>query len=128
MSNPLNAYSSAARLSRRRFLGLALPLAGALLSACSGSSQSASGGPPTRRLSEGTLIAWPAKNQWPEQFWQASPQAQEAYRFAVANPDVLQYFPCYCGCVNGGHTSNKNCYIDEFRPDGSVVLDPMSFG
>jgi hypothetical protein len=24
------------------------------------------------------------------------PQVQEAYRFAIANPDVLKYIPCYC--------------------------------
>lgn len=77
---------------------------------------------------EGALIARPSANQWPEQFWDASPEVQGAYRYAVANGDVLQYFPCYCGCVKGGHTSNKDCYIDEVRSDGSIVLDPMSFG
>lgn len=105
-------------ISRRRFLVLALPALGALLAACSGGS----------RPVETALVASPAQDRWPEQFQRAAPEVQEAYRFAVANPHVLQYIPCYCGCVNQGHTSNKDCYIDELRPDGSVVLDPMSFG
>jgi hypothetical protein len=74
------------------------------------------------------LFARPEENHWPARFQQAAPEVQEAYRFAVANPDVLQYMPCYCGCVNQGHTSNKDCYIDAIRADGLVVLDPISFG
>ena len=74
------------------------------------------------------MLARPALDEWPPHFWQAPQEVQEAYRFAVANPDVLQYFPCYCGCVEDGHTSNKDCYIREQRPDGSVVLDLMNFG
>lgn len=101
-----------------RCLALALVLAAALLAACSDATTPSTSG----------LIARPAENQWPEAFWQASPDVQEAYRFAVTNPRVLEYMPCYCGCGNQGHTSNKDCYIDEVRPDGSVVLDPMGFG
>lgn len=107
-----------AGLSRRRLLvGLSvLPLVG--LVACS--SQPAQ--------TEPGLVAKPGSNQWPKQFWDAAPEVQEAYRFAVANPNVLQYIPCYCGCVNQGMTSNHDCYVQESRSDGTVVLDPMSFG
>jgi hypothetical protein len=112
-----NPYSKVSQLSRRSFLVLA-PLSVVTLTACS--SQSASG--------DGALVAWPARNLWPAEFQQAAPEVQEAYRFAVANPMVLQYIPCFCGCVNQGHTSNKDCYVREFRPDGSVLLEPMSFG
>jgi hypothetical protein len=45
----------------------------------------------------------------------------------VAHPEILQYMPCFCGCVDEGHGSNKDCYIDELRPDGSVLLEPMGF-
>jgi len=35
----------------------------------------------------------------------AAPEVvQEAYQFAVANPDVLDQLPCYCGCGGMGHT------------------------
>lgn len=91
-----------------------------LLAACAGQQRQPG--------SSNRWVAWPAKNEWPAPFWQSAPEVQEAYRYAVAHPQVLQYFPCYCGCVNDGHTSNKDCYIKEARADGSVVLDPMSFG
>jgi hypothetical protein len=36
---------------------------------------------------------------------QSAPVAvQQAYQFAVANPEVLQELPCYCGCGAMGHT------------------------
>jgi len=51
-----------------------------------------------------------------------------AYRFAIANPDVLHQYPCYCGCGNMGHKDNLGCYIKEFRPDGSIEFDSHAFG
>ena len=66
-----------------------------------------------------------APAQLPDFVLQASAQTQEAYRYAAAHPEVLQYMPCYCGCVNQGHTSNKDCFIKELRRDGSVVYDAM---
>src|SRR5437867_3206960 len=41
----------------------------------------------------------------------ASAEVREAYRFAVANQEVLRYIPCYCGCGSEGHTSNASCYL-----------------
>ena len=58
----------------------------------------------------------------------APPQVKEAYRFAIANPDVLTKFPCYCGCGAMGHKSNLQCYIKETRPDGSIEFDNHAFG
>lgn len=58
----------------------------------------------------------------------APPQVQEAYRFAIANPDVLKQYPCYCGCGKAGHKNNLECYIKETRPDGSLVFDDHAFG
>lgn len=34
-----------------------------------------------------------------------------AYRFAVANPELLSQIPCHCGCGAMGHTSNAACYL-----------------
>ncbi len=57
----------------------------------------------------------------------ASPNVREAYRFAVANIDVLRQIPCYCNCGDE-HKSNAECYIKAVKPDGSIVFDPMSYG
>jgi hypothetical protein len=75
-----------------------------------------------------TLFANPTKGEWPERFHRAPAEVQEAYRFALAYPEVLQYMPCYCGCIDDGHQSNKDCFIIEARADGSFMLEPMSFG
>ena len=48
---------------------------------------------------------------------------QEAYRFAVANPEVVSQFPCYCGCVYLGHENNYDCYVKEVKADGSLVFE-----
>ena len=45
---------------------------------------------------------------------------QQAYQFAVANPDVLTQLPCYCGCGPIGHTSNYACYVAEQNADGTA--------
>jgi hypothetical protein len=45
---------------------------------------------------------------------------QQAYQFAVANPDLLQQLPCYCGCGPIGHTSNYACYVAEQNSDGTA--------
>ena len=58
----------------------------------------------------------------------APPQVKEAYRFAIANPEVLSAFPCYCGCGAMGHQNNLQCYIKEVRADGSIELENHAFG
>ena len=64
----------------------------------------------------------------PEFVGQAAPQVKEAYRFAIANPDVLSAFPCYCGCGAMGHQNNLQCYIKEVRADGSIEFENHAFG
>ena len=44
----------------------------------------------------------------PEGLENAPDKIREAYRFAIANRDVLRYIPCYCGCGEQGHTSNAS--------------------
>lgn len=107
-----------ARLSRRHFVRGMAGLAGGLLVACSDKKPAAV--PP--------LLARPAENVWPEMFWQADAETQETYRYAVANQESLRYIPCFCGCNEMGHTSVFDCYVRDIRKDGTVVLDPMSFG
>lgn len=51
---------------------------------------------------------------------------QEAYQFAHAHPDVLQQFPCYCGCGAMGHTSNYSCYVND--ASGDKAFDNHALG
>jgi len=62
----------------------------------------------------------------PAEVTMASAQLRELYEFAARRPDVLHYLPCFCGC-GGVHQSNYDCFIDEVRADGTVLIDEMSF-
>ena len=53
---------------------------------------------------------------------------QQAYQFAVANPDTLKQFPCYCGCGKMGHTSNYSCYIQDVDGTGKIAYDTHALG
>ncbi|WP_407270621.1 PCYCGC motif-containing (lipo)protein [Radiobacillus sp. PE A8.2] len=49
---------------------------------------------------------------------------QENYALSYEYTDVLQYMPCFCGCVNQGHKSNYNCFIKEHNGK-NVTWDKM---
>jgi len=68
------------------------------------------------------------ESELPDFVQDAPPQVKEAYRFAIANPDVLSAFPCYCGCGAMGHQNNLQCYIKEVRADGSIEFENHAFG
>jgi hypothetical protein len=55
-------------------------------------------------------------------YTRVSPATEAAYAYALHNPQVVQWFPCYCGCGGMGHRSNLDCY---FKPtaDGTVVFE-----
>ena len=52
-------------------------------------------------------------------FAQTAPaRVRQAYQFTAANREVTEQVPCYCGCVNIGHTSSYDCYIaDTYNAD-----------
>ncbi len=52
---------------------------------------------------------------------------QQAYQFAVANPDVMKQIPCYCGCGKVGHTSNYSCYVAS-EQNGKIEYDLHAVG
>jgi hypothetical protein len=108
------------KLTRRHALQSALGACGLALVGCS-SRVGQSG-------EDDALLAWPAEDRWPQLFRDASPRIQETYRFAVANQELLRWMPCFCGCGEWGHASNADCYVQEMRANGSVLLDAMSFG
>ena len=75
----------------------------------------------------GTEIKLAPVSQLPEKVRRAPPVVQEGYRFAIANPEVLSKLPCYCGCGSMGHTSDLDCFIEEFKPDGTIVFGYHAF-
>ena len=93
-----------------------LPVA-SLLTGCSGSGTSSSSD-----LMMAPMADMPAEVQ------SAATSVQEAYQFAVANPEALKNVPCYCGCGAAGHTSNYSCYVKEVKPSGEVVFDLHALG
>ena len=108
------------KLTRRHALQGALAASGLALVGCSsGVGQNSA---------DDALLAWPTEDRWPELFYSAPASVQDTYRYAVVNKDLLQWMPCFCGCVDQGHTSNFDCYVKQVRGDGSIVLDTMSFG
>ncbi len=86
------------------------------------------------------LLVWPSNSSevrhayalapesvLPENLRKAPPKVQEAYRFAIANRELLTNVPCYCGC-GAEHKSNAECYIKEVKSDGKIDFDLMSYG
>ena len=69
-----------------------------------------------------------AISDMPAEVQSAPVVVQEAYQFAVANADVLEQIPCYCGCGGMGHKSNYACYVAEENTDGSLVFDGHALG
>lgn len=64
----------------------------------------------------------------PEEVKSAPVTVQEAYQFAVENPDTLKEFPCYCGCGKMGHTSNYSCYVQDVDSAGKITYDTHALG
>lgn len=66
-------------------------------------------------------------SEMPEQVQHAAASVQDAYRFAVANPDVESAIPCYCGCGAMGHRSNYACFVNRVDA-GGVTFDGHALG
>jgi len=67
-------------------------------------------------------------DEMPEQVQNAPTAVQEAYQFALANPDVTTKIPCYCGCGGMGHTSNYTCFVAGENEDGTMAFDDHALG
>ena len=106
------------KLSRKLFFSLLIGLiALAGLPACSSQSQSGD-----IHLNMASMDHMPAEVQ-------AAPvSVQEAYQFSVANPDVMENIPCYCGCGNIGHESNYACYVADVGANGTIIFDNHALG
>lgn len=88
------------------------------LTGCSG-SQAAVGGHD---------LPMASMEQMPLSVQQAPHVVQEAYQFALANPDTLKQLPCYCGCGSMGHTSNYACYVQGAGAGEEITIDEHALG
>jgi hypothetical protein len=43
------------------------------------------------------------------------------YRYAVEHEE-LRGIPCYCGCADIGHRSNRDCYVKSMNADGTLTF------
>lgn len=97
---------------------LTLLLLSAALTACSGGEAS---GAAHNGLKMAPISAMP------EDVKRASTTVQDAYRFNVANPEIMQEIPCYCGCGGMGHKSNYACYVQQDN-GGDITFDTHALG
>ena len=86
------------------FLTVMLVASSFTVSACATQSQDAA------------AVTLASMDNMPTQVQGQPRRVSQAYQFAAANADILQYMPCYCGCGGMGHESNYNCF---WQADGS---------
>jgi hypothetical protein len=91
----------------------------ALVVACTGTN-----------VKQSSLDSFPmaSLDNMPSNVQDAPVTVQQAYQFAVANPEILKQIPCYCGCGGMDHTSNYSCYVTEENTDGSPSFDDHALG
>jgi hypothetical protein len=94
-----------------------LPIFFTFLSGCSNSSASSQDG-----------LKMASMEGMPKEVTTSPTVVRQAYQFAAANPDVLKYVPCYCGCDDIGHTSNYACYISGVKANGDITYDSHALG
>ena len=69
----------------------------------------------------------PARVVWPDFVQRAGGDVRKLYEFQLVNGELMKYMPCFCGCGRtSGHKSNRDCYVQQVRPDGSVAFDAMA--
>jgi hypothetical protein len=98
------------------FLVIVLALVSTAISACSTSSSSE------------VHLVMASMDQMPMDVQSAPVVVQEAYQFNVANPNIMQDIPCYCGCGDIGHTSNYDCYVSDVDASGKITFDNHALG
>ncbi len=94
-------------------------LSSSVLSSCSANTASTSN---ADNLAMASMAGMPAEVK------SAPTKVQQAYQFAVANPDVMKQIPCYCGCGKMGHTSNYSCYVQGMDDKGTITFDTHALG
>ena len=44
-----------------------------------------------------------------------------AYHFTAEHPEISSYIPCFCGCQQGGHRGNTDCFVRSRAQNGDVI-------
>lgn len=78
--------------------------------------------------SSGAPLEMSSMENMPHAVQEAPTNVSDAYRFSAANPDLMQQFPCYCGCGSIGHTSNYACYVSGADAAGNLIFDSHALG
>lgn len=104
------------RLSRRDVL---LRMLGGFVVGGAVSAREALAGPVTTDQ-YGDRVQTVPRGELPE-FARGEPATGSVYRFATDDAGDLEYIPCFCGCKNIGHRSNRDCYIKSFNRGGTVT-------
>lgn len=112
-----NSSSHSTIRARWLIFSIALILAVTSLGACAGTNSS-----------QKDLNKLAPMSEMPSEVQNAPTVVQEAYQFAVANPEALKNVPCYCGCGAVGHTSNYSCYVQEIKDSGEIVFGQHALG
>lgn len=97
-----------------------LSLTGGLLTGCGGTAAASTSTEHELKMAPMSLM--------PAEVQSAPSVTQQAYQFAVANPDIMQHIPCYCGCGAMGHTSNYACYVESVEAAGKIKFDGHALG
>jgi hypothetical protein len=111
------------RLHRRQLLRYVLLGGGVVLV---GSALARRGSPiidlPQQRTPHGDVLETVPPGELPSFVRTGSQKAQEAYRYAATHGEILQYIPCFCGCINVGHHHNGDCYVAERLSGGRLTF------
>ena len=97
-------------MNRNSRLLLFMVLCGVIIVACSSEQ---------RTVSSEVVLA-PA-SALPPELQTAPNEVKEAYRYAIANKELLEQIPCFCGCVGVGHSSNYACYVAADGGPGNIL-------
>lgn len=108
---------------RRRFVSLLVPLLILFSLTTAGCAAKAT----TTTSTATPELAMAPMSGMPDEVKAAPVVVQQAYQFAVANPDALKHIPCYCGCGRMGHKSNYACYVQDVA-EGRPVFDTHALG
>jgi hypothetical protein len=82
----------------------------------------------TAETAHGQSFPMAPLHEMPREVQSAPASVREAYQFAVANPEITENLPCYCGCGPIGHESNYACYVKDVAADGKITYDAHALG